>query len=51
MSKPVDLVQGTLDLLILKMLAIEPLNGWSLSQRLKTVSASRQKRLVPVRLR
>ena len=38
MSKPSDLVQGTLDLLILKMLALESLNGWALSQRLKTVS-------------
>ncbi len=38
MSKPSDLVQGTLDLLILKMLALQPLNGWSISQRLKQVS-------------
>jgi PadR family transcriptional regulator, regulatory protein PadR len=38
MSKPSDLVQGTLDLLILKMLALEALNGWSISQRLKAVS-------------
>ena len=38
MSKPVDLVQGTLDLLILKILALEPLHGWALSQRLKQVS-------------
>ena len=29
MSRPADLVQGTLDLLILKMLALEPLNGWA----------------------
>jgi transcriptional regulator len=38
MSKPSDLVQGTLDLLILKILALEPLNGYSVSQRLKQVS-------------
>lgn len=38
MSKPADLVQGTLDLLILKILALEPLHGWALSQRLKQVS-------------
>ena len=38
MSKPADLVQGTLDLLILKILALEPLNGWAISQRLKQVS-------------
>jgi PadR family transcriptional regulator len=38
-SKPSDLVQGTLDLLILKILALEPLNGWAISQRLKQVSS------------
>jgi len=38
MSKPSDLVQGTLDLLILKILALEPLNGYSVSQRLMQVS-------------
>ena len=38
MSKPTDLVQGTLDLLVLKILALQPLHGWALSQRLKQVS-------------
>src|SRR3954452_8364006 len=38
MSKPSDLVQGTLDLLLLKILALQPLNGWAVSQRLKQVS-------------
>jgi PadR family transcriptional regulator len=38
MSKPSDLVPGTLDLLVLKILALEPLHGWALSQRLKQVS-------------
>lgn len=38
MSKPSDLVQGTLDLLVLKLLALEPLHGWALGQRLKQVS-------------
>jgi transcriptional regulator len=38
MSKPNDLVQGTLDLLLLKILALEPLNGFAISQRLKQVS-------------
>ncbi|MDX2153727.1 MAG: PadR family transcriptional regulator [Bryobacteraceae bacterium] len=38
MSKPSDLVQGTLDLLLLKILALEPLNGWAISQRLRQVS-------------
>ena len=38
MSKPADLVQGTLDLLILKILALEPLNGFAIGQRLRQVS-------------
>jgi PadR family transcriptional regulator, regulatory protein PadR len=38
MSKPSDLVQGTLDLLILKILALEPLNGWAIGQRLRQIS-------------
>jgi PadR family transcriptional regulator PadR len=38
MSKPSDLVQGTLNLLILKILALQPLNGWAINQRLKQVS-------------
>ncbi len=39
MSKPSDLVQGTLDLLLLKILALEPLHGWAISQRLKQISS------------
>lgn len=38
MSKPADLVQGTLDLLLLKILALEALHGWAISLRLKQVS-------------
>src|SRR5436305_13055425 len=38
MSKPNDLVQGTLDLLLLKILALEPLHGWAISLRLKAIS-------------
>src|SRR5438128_6278276 len=38
MSKPTDLVQGTLDPLILKILALEPLHGWAISQRLRLFS-------------
>ena len=38
MSKPPDLVQGTLDLLLLKIVALEPQHGWAISQRLKQVS-------------
>ena len=38
MSKPSDLIQGTLDLLLLKILALEPLHGWAIGQRLKQIS-------------
>lgn len=38
MSKPSDLVQGTLDLLILKILALEPRNGFAIGQRLRQIS-------------
>ena len=37
-SKPSDLVQGTLDLLILKILALEPMHGWAMGLRLKQIS-------------
>lgn len=40
MSRPSDLVQGTLDLLLLKILALEPLHGWAIGQRLRQVSAN-----------
>ena len=40
MSKPTDLVQGTLDLLILKILATEPLHGWAIGLRLRQVSGN-----------
>lgn len=40
MSKPQDLLQGTLDLLILKILALQPLNGWAIGERLKQVSSN-----------
>ena len=38
MSKPTDLVQGTLDLLILRTLAAGPLHGWAVSNRIRLVS-------------
>jgi PadR family transcriptional regulator PadR len=38
MSKPPDLVLGTLNLLILKILALEPLHGWAICMRLKHIS-------------
>jgi PadR family transcriptional regulator, regulatory protein PadR len=33
-----DLLQGTLDLLILKTLALEPMHGWGISQRIQQIS-------------
>ena len=38
MSKPTDLVQGTLDLLILTVIAIEPMHGWAIAHRIKQMS-------------
>jgi PadR family transcriptional regulator PadR len=37
-DKPSDLVQGTLDMLILKMLALEPMHGYGIAVRLEQVS-------------
>jgi transcriptional regulator len=37
-GKPTDLVQGTLDLLILKTIALEPMHGWGIAQRIRQVS-------------
>jgi PadR family transcriptional regulator, regulatory protein PadR len=39
MSKPKDLVQGTLDLLILRIVALEPIHGWGIAQRLRQMSS------------
>jgi PadR family transcriptional regulator PadR len=36
--KPSDLLQGTLDLLILKTIAREPLHGWGIAKRIQTLS-------------
>jgi PadR family transcriptional regulator PadR len=38
MAKPTDLVQGTLDLLILKTLSLGPMHGWAVGQRIQQVS-------------
>lgn len=38
MSKPTGLVQGTLDLLILKVLALEPMHGWAIARRIRQMS-------------
>ncbi len=39
MGKPSDLVQGTLDLLILKTVALEPKHGWAIAKRIQQVSS------------
>lgn len=38
MGKPTDLVQGTVDLLIMKTIALEPLHGWAIAQRIRQLS-------------
>ncbi len=38
MGKPTDLLQGTLDLLILKTITLEPLHGWAIAQRIRQLS-------------
>jgi len=38
MSKPSDLIQGTLDLLILRTISLEPKHGWAIAKRIEQVS-------------
>jgi transcriptional regulator len=38
MAKSTDLVQGTLDLLILKTISLEPKHGWAIAKRIQQVS-------------
>jgi PadR family transcriptional regulator PadR len=38
MGKPNDLVQGTLDLLILRTVAPEPMHGWAIAKRIQQIS-------------
>lgn len=38
MATSVEILQGTLDLLILKTLALEPMHGWGIAQRIQQVS-------------
>jgi PadR family transcriptional regulator PadR len=38
MSRPSDMIQGTLDLLILKTISIEPKHGWAIAKRIQQVS-------------
>jgi transcriptional regulator len=37
-GKPTDLVQGTVDVLILKTIALEPMHGWAIAQRIRQLS-------------
>jgi len=39
MGKPTDLVQGTLDLLILKTLSLQAMHGWAIAKRIQQVSS------------
>jgi transcriptional regulator len=38
MGKPSDLVQGTLDLLIMKTISLEPKHGWAIAKRIQQIS-------------
>ena len=38
MGKPTDLVQGTVDLLIMKTIALEPMHGWAIAKRIRQLS-------------
>jgi len=38
MAKPTDLAQGTLDLWMLRTLALQPMHGWGIAQRIRQVS-------------
>jgi len=38
MAKPTDLVQGTLDLLILRTISLQPMHGWAIAKRIQQVS-------------
>src|SRR6266567_6511258 len=39
MGKPTDLVQGTLDLLILKTLSLQAMHGWAIAKRIQQISS------------
>ncbi|MGO9268853.1 MAG: PadR family transcriptional regulator [Terriglobia bacterium] len=38
MNKDADILQGTLDLLILRTVALEPMHGWGIAQRIQQIS-------------
>jgi PadR family transcriptional regulator PadR len=43
MGKPLDLVQGTLDFLILKVISLEPKHGWAIAKRIQQISGEELK--------
>lgn len=43
MGKPLDLVQGTLDFLILKVVSLEPKHGWAIAKRIQQISGDELK--------
>jgi len=43
MGKPLDLVQGTLDFLILKVISLEPKHGWAIAKRIQQISGDELK--------
>jgi PadR family transcriptional regulator, regulatory protein PadR len=43
MSKSTDLLQGTLDLLILRVVALEPMHGWAIAHRIRQMSEEQLK--------
>jgi PadR family transcriptional regulator, regulatory protein PadR len=43
MGKPLDIVQGTLDFLILKVVSLEPRHGWAIAKRIQQISGDELK--------
>ena len=43
MTKSTDLLQGTLDLMILKVVSLEPMHGWAIAQRIRQLSKDAMK--------
>jgi transcriptional regulator len=43
MGKPIDIVQGTLDFLILKTISLEPKHGWAIAKRIQQISGDELK--------
>lgn len=43
MTKSTDLLQGTLDLMILKVVSLEPMHGWAIAERIRQLSKDAMK--------